>query len=152
MGIKDNFKSRINRGIIKVNDVINNLLDIFYLENYEHKAKLIENLLIISVLFTGFKLLPDEMNWMFFMFVAFSIAYFIQIQKKWVEIKYNKSINFMALFISVLFSAILAYSIALSSTSDVLNIILKFIGSTIIFILYYLIFSFIIYSALRVKS
>ena len=125
----------------------------FFLEKYEQKAKLIELLIIIGALIFAFKI-PEEINWIFLIFIGFSVPYFIIIQKEEEEdgIKEHvELINFLSIIVSVSFSSILAYSMAVAGTNNISILSLKIGSFGVTYIIYGLFFTVVIWSALRVK-
>ena len=132
--------------------IIKDFTETFYLEKYEQKAKLIELLIIIGALIFAFKI-PEEINWIFLIFIGFSVPYFIIIQKEKDKIKeYMILINFLSVIVSVSFSSILAYSMAVAGTNNISILSLKIGSFGVTYIIYGLFFTITIWSALKVKS
>ena len=130
---------------------IKDFKETFFLEKYEQKAKLIELLIIIGALIFTFKI-PEEINWIFLIFIGFSVPYFIIIQKEEDGIKeYLELINFLSIIVSVSFSSILAYSMAVAGTNNISILSLKIGSFGVTYIIYGLFFTVVIWSALKVK-
>jgi len=132
--------------------LINNFKEAFFLEEYEQKAKLIELLIIIGTLIFAFKI-PEELNFPFLIFLSFSILYFIVIQKKEDAIQeYVTQINVLAVIVSASFSGILAYSMGVAGTNNISILSLKIGSFVVMYVVYSLFFTAIIWSALSAKN
>ena len=77
----------------------------------EDKLKLIELLLVVGSILVAFKFLPDNVVWVFLLFVVLAIFVFIGLKK---GVKKNIYYNLVVVFSSLFFSATLAYEIAYS--------------------------------------
>lgn len=142
------------------------LAEVFYLEKNEHKAKLLEILLVVGALIFAFNKLDVSymINFYFLLFMFTSIVYFIILMKEQSDVKNKFSIagvkSLNALIITMSFS----FSLTLSDSLRILleNIISEYeflsksgMLSTIplfLSMVYTFVFGLIIYSALRFKG
>lgn len=117
-----------------------------YSLNYKQKLHLAEILLIVGALLSALHL-PEQLIWIFMLFVMFSIVYIIIIQQ---EEKHVKLIGFVSFLLSICFAGILVYHFgysfgkAIEGSSNYVQI------TQIITMIYYFLLSFIIYKALAV--
>lgn len=138
--------------------------DIFYLDNPEDKKRLIELLLIVGSLVVAFKT-PDDLigrsiaikgstiTWSFMVFALFSILYFILIQAKIKDhVKKIELINKSSFVVSIFFSVIMASILALSTAKDITIQLIEAGAYLLIFFIYWLTFTFILWAALREKK
>lgn len=121
----------------------------------EDKIKLLELLLIIGSILVAFKFLPDNMVWIFLLFVVSAIALFIKLTQ---GSKKNKYYNGCVAFASFCFSGTLVFELAYSvgatigSIPGILQITDTILIARIIAVVYYFLIAFILYSALKWKK
>ncbi len=144
---------------MELKEKFNNLQDYFNL-NLEHKKGLTELLLIVGSLVVAFNS-PENLKsqniaikssiitLFFLIFAFFSIIYFILIQT---EInKKRKLINDSSFIIASFFSVVMAIILAISTIKDINNPLIERIGYLLVLFVYWLPFTFFIWSALRIK-
>ena len=130
-------------GIVKtIYDKVYNKIEAINLKQPE-KLKLIEMLLIVGSIITAFKAQPDNMATIFMLFLMCSIIYYIYIQR---NCAYDHFINLIPLFIAAAFSTLLNINLFMSICTNAFSDFPKI--TTVLYILYYVTFSFIIYAAL----
>ena len=134
-------------GIIKTYDKIYNLIKAINLKQPE-KLKLIELLLIVGSILTAFKAQPENMANIFMIYLFVSIIYYIFIQNFTSELNagYNWFMNLIPLSIAATFSTMLNVNLFISVGANALSKFPTF--TTALYILYYVMFSFINYAAL----
>ena len=145
--------------------IIKDFTETFYLEKNEHKAKLIELLLIIGALIFAFNKLDvsHKINLYFLLFLFTSIVYFVIILKDQSETRNEFTIININMLNMLIVTMAFSYSLTLS---DSLRVLLRSVISEYDFIpktgvmshipllfsiAYTFIFGLVIYSALRFK-
>jgi hypothetical protein len=119
----------------------------------DDKIKLIEILLIVGSILVAFKFLPDNMVWIFLLFVVLAIALFIKLKEGSEKNKYyNLNVAFASMCFSGTLSFELAYSLGLVVKMGNPPYIDPVLVAQIIAILYYVLIAFILYSALKWKK
>ncbi len=135
-------KLRIFEFIPKFDNIrLEKLFEILSLDK-DQKLKLIELLLIIGTLSATFNLAKDWI-WLYMLFALTSIIYFIIIQK---DFQNKIFIYIIAIFISTIFSGIITGNLFVTIVKD--PHVPPFIY-LILFIIYYIVFSVIIFLALK---
>ena len=135
-------------GIIKtIDDKVHDIIEAINLKQPE-KLKLIELLLIIGSILIAFKEQPENMIDIFMIYLFFSIIYYIFIQNLTLKLDagHNWFFNLIPLTIAASFSTMLNVNLFLSVGTNVLSQFPTFM--TALYILYYVVFSFIIFAAL----
>ncbi len=147
MGIVKTIYDKVYNKIKLIYDKVYNKIEAINLKQPE-KLKLIEMLLIVGSIITAFKAQPDNMATIFMLFLMGSIIYYIYIQSATLQSNsaYNHFINLIPLFIAAAFSTILNVNLFMSIYINVFSEFPKI--TTVLYILYYVTFSFIIYAAL----
>ncbi|MCZ7358379.1 MAG: hypothetical protein O8C66_01555 [Candidatus Methanoperedens sp.] len=135
-------------------------LDNLYLER-ESRKRLIELILIVGSILIALKT-PETLNGniihlkdnnittLFMIVIFFSVLYFILIQKE-VNENQNKIVSVIGFVIAIFFSAIMASFLAISVAKDFLTASSAATSYLFVFFPYWLIFTFVIWVALREK-
>ena len=133
-------------GILKtIYDKVWNIIEAINLKQSE-KLKLIELLLIIGSILIAFKEQPENMIDIFMIYLFFSIIYYIFIHNLKLDTGYNWFFNLIPLIIAASFSIMLNVNLFLSVGANALSKFPTFMAA--LYMLYYVVFSFIIYAAL----
>jgi len=111
------------------------------------RTKLIEILLIVGSIVAAFKM-PTKMIWLFMLFFLCSILYYIIIQKETGDTTPTPFLAVISIVISASFVGIIVFNFALSLFEALSGFSLVIVALTII---YYIVFTIIIYKALMGK-
>ena len=111
------------------------------------RTKLIEILLIVGSIVAAFKM-PTKMIWLFMLFSLCSILYYIIIQKETGDTTPTPFLAVISIVISASFVGIIVFNFALSLFEALSGFSLVIVALTII---YYIVFTIIIYKALMGK-
>ncbi len=129
-------------------------LNIFYLEKNEQKLQLIELLLLIGTLYSAFNL-EKGWIWLYVLFTLVSVLYFITIQKTYHSKTQLKYISLISFLVAILFSALLSGNLFICLPRAELSPSLSLVYAIIIlilFIIYYICISMILWIALKKKD
>ena len=130
-------------------DYFDNVDKCLYLEKSSDKLKIIELLIIIATFVATFKI-EGELNIFFILFFILLLLCYIMIRKG-VNKDTKKIVNVFAFFAALIFSAIISTLLAINAVSDLNDLFLKIWSYIVIYLLYTLVLTLIIWTALKTK-